>query len=122
MQTNLEKKSIEARTKSIVRNDYTIKDIYDENHKDAISDGDVMGKGSGMGSHTHSIPDYSKPSAIDYTNFNTSEGGGAYDINGRNGVGGRNFLKNISLYNEEHEYGEHLIDDSANIADGQIFL
>lgn len=122
MQTHLERKGIEARAKTLVRNEYNRNDEYSENHKNAISDGDVKGKNIGTGSHTHSLPDQTKPSVINYSNFNTSGGGNKYDIEGFNGNGGRNFLKTISLYSEENPYGEHLIDDSANIADGQIFF
>ena len=47
-------------------------------------------------------------------------GGGLYDIEGRNGVGGRRFLMNISKYNANNEYGVNSVDTSANLADGQI--
>lgn len=120
MQTCLEKKGIEARNETLVRNDYSKVDEYSAKHKNALSDGDVKGKGSGHGGHTHSIPDCTKPSAIDYSNIDTEHGGGKYDIEGRNGVGGRNFLKNISIYNETFEYGPNLVDTAANVADGQI--
>lgn len=120
MQTCLEKKGIEARNETLVRNDYSKVDEYSAAHKNAISDGDVKGKGTGHGGHTHSVPDCTKPSTIDYSNFDTEHGGGRYDIEGRNGVGGRNFLKNISMYNETFEYGATLVDTSANVADGQI--
>ena len=102
MQTCLEKKGIEAR------------------NEDALATGDPLGKGTGHGGHTHSVPDCTKPSAIDYSNFDTENGGGLYDIEGRNGVGGRIFLKNISVYNETFEYGPNLVDTSLNVADGQI--
>lgn len=121
MQTNLEKKGIEARNDLIVRNDYSKVEEYSQRHPDALADGDVMGKGTGHGGHTHSVPDSTKPSAISYANFDTSNrGGGAYDVVGRNGIGGRDFLKNISLYNENNEYGAHLIDTRENISDGQV--
>ena len=61
---------------------------------------------------------------MDYSNFDTESSniGGSYDINGRNGVGGRNFLKTISIYNEENQYGPNLIDTTANEQDGQIII
>jgi hypothetical protein len=120
MQSCLEKKGIEARTESLVRNDYDRIDYYSDLHSDAIGNGDPLGKGTMVGGHTHSTPDCSKPSSIDYSNFDTMNGGGLYDIEGRNGIGGRNFLLNISKYNSEHEYGRgsHSIDTSAN--DGQV--
>lgn len=120
MQTCLEKRGIDARQEQIIRNDYNRNDVYSETHPNALSNGDVKGKGTGSGGHLFSIPDCNKPSTINYSNFNTDGGGGLYDIEGRNGVGGRNFLMNISKYNKENQYGAHLIDTSANVADGQI--
>ena len=63
-------------------------------------------------------------SMMDYSNFDTKADniGGSYDINGRNGVGGRTFLKNISIYNEENEYGVNSVDTTANVEDGQIIV
>ena len=124
-QTCLEKVGIEKRHDTIVRNDYNIEDQYSQLHKDALSDGDPLGKGSGHGGHTHYVPDCNKPSSMmDYSNFDTDAKniGGSYDINGRNGVGGRNFLKTISLYNEENQYDPTLVDTTANVQDGQIII
>ena len=57
MQTCLEKRGIPARASALTRNDYNIHDQYSETHKDALSDGDPLGKGTGYGGHTHSVPD-----------------------------------------------------------------
>lgn len=122
MQTCLEIKGIQSRNEALVRNDYTRYDEYSAIHSDAISNGDPQGKGTGHGGHTHSVPDCSRPSTIDYSNFDTSNGGGLYDIEGRNGIGGRIFLQNISVYNESFQYGANLINTSANVADGQIVI
>lgn len=124
-QSCLEVKGIERRQEELVRNDYTRNEEYNETHPDAISDGDPLGKGSGFGGHTHYIPDCTKPSTmIDYSNFDThSENlGGSYDINGRNNNGGRNFLKAISVYNEENQYGVNSVDTTLNVQDGQIVI
>ena len=124
-QTCLEEKGIEKRQEGLVRNDYTLNDQYSEVHPDALSDGDPLGKGSGYGGHTHSIPDCNKPSTlIDYSNFDTHSNniGGSYDINGRNVNGGREYLKAISKYSAENEYGVNSIDTSANVQDGQIVI
>jgi len=122
-QTCLEKKGIEARHETLIRNDYNSSDEYSAQHKDAISDGDPLGKGTGHGGHGHWLPDCSKgQTMIDYSNFDTENGGGLYDIEGRNGKGGRNWLKNISLYNENDQYGPNSVDTTANQLDGQIVL
>ena len=124
-QSCLEQKGIERRQIERVRSDYNPSDVYNENHPDALSDGDAWGKGSGNGGHGFSIPDCNKPQTMmDYSNFDThSENiGGYYDINGRDGIGGRTYLKNISLYNEENQYGINSVDTSANIEDGQIVI
>ena len=120
MQTCLEKKGIEARNETLVRNDYGKIDEYSALHTDAISNGDPLGKGTMIGGDTHATPDCSRTSTIDYSNFDTMIGGGLYDIEGRNGVGGRRFLMNISKYNANNEYGVNSVDTSANLADGQI--
>lgn len=122
MQTCLEKKGIESRNETIVRNDYNKSEKYEDTHIDALSNGDVKGKGTGHGGHTHSIPDCNKPSVINYSNFNTENGGGLYDIEGFEGRGGRRFLQTISLYNEENQYGAHMIDTRANRDDSQISI
>ena len=124
-QSCLEVKGIEKRQETLVRNDYNKNDEYSQTHSDAISNGDPLGKGSGHGGHTHYIPDCSLPQTlIDYSNFDTSAAniGGSYDINGRNGVGGRNYLKAISKYNEENQYRLNSVDESLNILDGQIIV
>lgn len=122
MQTCLEAKGITARNDSLVRNDYTRVNVYSAIHPDALSTGDPQGKGTGHGGHTHSVPDCTQPSTINYSNFDTNNGGGLYDINGRNGVGGRTFLQNISVYNENYEYGANLVDTTLNVQDGQIVI
>lgn len=122
-QTCLEKVALESRPENLIRNDYNSSDEYSSTHKDAISDGDAQGKGTGHGGHGHYLPDCSKgQTMIDYSNFDTSNGGGLYDIEGRNGRGGRNWLKNISLYNENDQYGTNSVDTSANRLDGQVVI
>ena len=121
MQTCLEKKGIDSRNETIVRNDYNKADVYSETHKDALSDGDVLGKGTKHGGHTHSLPDCTKPKGqIDYSDFDTTNGGGYYDIHGRNDIGGRLKAINSSLYNAENQYGPSLVNTEKNLADGQI--
>ena len=122
MQTCLEVKGIESRNNLITRNDYTRNEEYSAIHPDALATGDPQGKGTGHGGHLHSIPDCTAPSTISYQNFDTENAGGLYDIEGRNGVGGRNFLKNISMFNEATQYTLNYVDTTANVADGQIVI
>lgn len=133
MQTNLEKYGIEARKESINRNNtignagstgYNKNDKYSSNHKNSLGGDDIQGKGTGHGGHTHVVPNSEKPRAIDYSTFDTSNGGNKYDINGgyEGRDGGRNYLKTISLYSEGNEYGAHLIDTTANQLDDQIIM
>ena len=85
-----------------------------------MSDGDVHGKGTGHGGHTHYLPDCNKPtSTIDYSNFDTLNGGGLYDIEGRNDVGGRKKAINSSLYNHEKQYSANLVNTEINLRQGQ---
>lgn len=125
-QTCLEKRGIVERHEEIVRNDYTIDDQYGPTHKNAISDGDVKGKGKGDGGHTHWLPDCTKDkSIIDYKNFSTDptdQIGGLYDIKGRNGIGGRDYAMAVSLYNYEDQYGAKLVDTTLNQNEGQYVM
>ena len=123
MQTCLEKRGIPARASALTRNDYNTNDQYSETHSDALSNGDPQGKGTGMGGHTHSVPNCNLPTTmIDYSNFDTDGGGGQYDIEGRNEVGGRNRLMTINIYNKDNQYGPSIVDTSLNVADGQIVV
>ena len=120
MQSCLEKRGIEERSVEIVRSDYNIENQYSPSHPDALSNGDVNGKGTGHGGHTHYLPDCNKPtSTIDYSNFDTLNGGGLYDIEGRNDVGGRKKAINSSLYNNERQYSANLVNTEINLRQGQ---
>ena len=123
MQTCLEKRGIEERNVEIIRSDYNINDQYSATHPDALSNGDVQGKGSGHGGHTHYLPDCNKPTGtIDYSNFDTSYQsniGGCYDIKGRNGISGREYAMSVSMYNYENQYGAALVNTEQNVAQGQ---
>lgn len=126
-QSNLEKKGIEERNIELVRSDYNKNDGYSATHKDALSNPEdetkALGKGTGSGGHLHSVPDYSKPSSlINYSNFDTTSGGGAYDIHGRNGQSGRNRLLSINIYNKDNAYGHDSVDTTENINDGQYVM
>ena len=122
-QTCLEKRGMEERHDEIVRSDYNIENQYGPTHPDAMSDGDAQGKGTGHGGHTHYLPDCTKPvSRIDYSNFDTENGGGCYDIKGRNGISGRERALASSMYNKEQQYSAKLVDTSANVSDGQYFV
>ena len=123
MQTCLEKRGIPARASALTRNDYNINDQYSAMHQDALSDGDPLGKGTGSGGHTHSVPNCNLPTTmIDYSDLPTNAGGGLYDIEGRNEIGGRNRLEAINIYNQENPYGPERLDTSLNVADGQVVI
>lgn len=123
-QSVLEAKAIEHRHEQIVRSEYNKQDAYSENHINALSDPEdvnkVKGKGTNSGGHQHYTPDFSKSStSYNYSNIDTTNGGGAYDIHGRNGVSGRNRLMGYNIYNKDNAYGPNSIDTSANVDDGQ---
>lgn len=59
---------------------------------------------------------------IDYSNFDTFNGGGIYDIEGRNDIGGRNKAMASELYNNENQYGPELVKTAENVAQGQYFI
>lgn len=132
MQTALEKNAIDIRngvpvrgdisTSNVLNNTYTKSNEYSALNKDALADGDTKGRGTGHGGHTHTVPNFTKPKTMfDYSNIDTSlKAGNSYDINGRNGVGGREFLRTINIYSSENEYSADIIDTSKNVSDGQI--
>lgn len=126
-QTCLEKFGINERHDEITRSDYNIENAYGPTHKDALSDGDAQGKGTG-GGHTHWLPscDGGVPSnRINYSNFSTSpedQIGGLYDIEGRGDFPGRKTQIARSLYNYENTYGSTSVDTTQNQADGQFIV
>jgi hypothetical protein len=126
-QSALEIKGMEERQKELVRSDYSKNNAYSETHEDALSHPDdptkVLGKGTNSGGHQHYTPDSSKPSTLmNYSNLDTTNGGGYYDIHGRNGQGGRDRLLKINIYGKDNPYGPNSVDTSANISDGQYVI
>jgi hypothetical protein len=122
-QTCLEKRGMDERGEEIKRSDYSAENPYGPTHPDAISDGDPKGKGTGHGGHNDWLPDCTKPTnMIDYSNFDTFDGGGEYDIYGRNDVGGREKSVARSMYNYERPYGADLVNTIQNVADGQYYV
>ena len=122
-QTCLEKRGMDERHIEISRSDYNIENQYNSSHPDALSNGDPQGKGTGHGGHGDWLPDCTKPTnMIDYSNFDTENGGGSYDIDGRNGIGGRIRSLARSMYNKENMYGSNLVNTEQNIIDGQYYV
>lgn len=115
MQSCLEKRGIEERNAEIVRSDYNIEDPYSASHKDAISDGDKMGKGTNHSGHNHFLPDCTQPTGkINYSNFDTENGGGSADVEARRTAMVR------SLYNKDYQYGANLVNTEENLNQGQF--
>lgn len=121
-QSNLEKIGIERRNIEATRNDYNKNNAYSAQHDTARTHDDnfhPLGKGTGHGGHTHSTPDYSLGKNRYIPQFDTENAGGSYDKYGYKGIGGRQFLSTINIYNPTNQYGENYVDTSANVADGQ---
>ena len=117
MQSRLEKEGIEERKIEIIKNDYnsTIEHQYSSKHKNATTEGG--GKGTLHGGHTSYLPDSSKnKSTIDYSNFDTTNGGNKVDVEKRNEAMAR------SLYNKSNPYGIELINTEENQRNGQFKL
>ena len=126
-QSNLEKKAIEERQREIVRSDYNKIDRYSDSHIDALSNPEEknkpLGKGTGDGGHLAYAPDATKSSTSYYHNsVNTTDGGGSYDIYGRNEKGGRNRLMAFNIYGKTNPYGHESVDTSENLNDGQYVI
>lgn len=126
-QTCLEAFGITERHNEITRSDYNIEDQYGASHKDALSDGDPQGKGTG-GGHSHWLPtcDGGVPSnRINYSNFSTSPEdkiGGLYDIEGRGDIPGRKTQMARSIYNYRESYGATSVDTTLNQQEGQYVM
>ena len=120
----LQARGTEERENEIVRNDYQRHDNeYSATHSDALSNGDPQGKGTGHGGHGHWLPNCSGTiGMIDYSNFDTFNGGGQYDIEGRNGVGGRDRAMASSLYSNTNEYNVPAICAGLEQIDGQYYM
>ena len=126
-QSTLEKKAIEERQRELVRSDYNKLDVYSDSHIDAISDPNAknkpLGKGTADGGHMAYVPDASKSStSYNYSSLNTMNGGGSYDIHGRNEESGRNRLMAINIYSKDNAYGPNSIDMSENLDEGQYVI
>lgn len=132
-QSKLEKIAIDKRDELEVKLDYRQGAFteYDENHPDAISDGDVLGKGAPSNSEAY-IPIGDEKSTLFKNTINIEKGGGKYDIKGTEGVdkafqgkSGREYLMSINKYRNGDgcEYGENSVDTSANVLEhGQIVI
>lgn len=107
---------------------------YNETHKNALSDGDIEGKGNGiaMGYATSDPtgfvlnPDGTRTQKINYSTIITSENGkttigGEYDRNGNPSIpkSGRSGLATINKYGPTSEYSAACIDMTANLLEGQ---
>ena len=121
-QSNLEKEGIEKRNELSAISDYQkVTNEYSESHPDAKSDGDPQGKGTGipMG---YSVPGESTSKGISYKNMDTAKGGGLYDAEGRNRVGGRVYLQGINMHSQGNSYVPDSVDTSNNVAEGQYLV
>ena len=117
-QSRLEKEAFIKRPELEMMNTYQ-DDIneYSSEHKNAISDGDVKGKGVGGASYAYLTPDDTLPKT-DHSRqtLRTDAGGGSVDI------AQREYLQNINIYDKENAYGENSVDTSKNVADGQYVV
>ena len=121
-QSRLESEAIDKRHELEVISDYQKNtNEYSEQHQDALSNGDAQGKGTGV-SMGYSVPGQTTNKGINYANIATNSGGGLYDIEGRNGIGGRRYLETINMYNAENSYGVDSVDTSKNVAEGQFIV
>lgn len=116
-QSRLEKEAFIKRPELEMMNTYQ-DDIneYSSEHKNAISDGDVKGKGVGTTPNPYLLPDENGSKTSFKPTLRTDAGGGALDI------AQRDLLENINIYGPLNEYGTNSVDTSKNIADGQYVV
>lgn len=135
-QSRLENIAINKRDSLVINNDYQNLEghEYNETHKDAISDGDLNGKGNkiSMGyaiADTNSFEiskDGTRIQKMNYSSLITTENGdatigGEYDRNGNPNIkkSGRKGLMSINQYTPTNEYGENSVDTTQNLKLGQ---
>ena len=116
-QTRLEEEGKVIRNERLIKNEYQKNEEkqYNEEHDTALTHDDELhplGKGTKSGGHTHITPNRKAPKAIDYSQFNTENGGGSYDIFGRDEAGGRKRSQMINIYGPDRQYNENSIDTS----------
>ena len=124
-QSCLESAGIKERENEVVRSVYNSEDQYSAIHENAKSNGDVKGQGTGNGTAGAWLTDCSAgeaSNAINYSNFDTTNGGGLYDIKGRNDIGGREKSLASQLYNSENQYGANLVNTEENVSLGQFYM
>lgn len=118
-QSCLEIVSIKERHEEIVRSDYNYENQYNAQHPDALANGDMRGKGTANGGHSHWLPDcrsYIGTSTFRYDDFDTavaSNAGNNADNEARSASLAR------SMYNAETQYSARYVDTSANLLEGQ---
>ena len=114
-QSRLEKEAFIKRPELEMMNIYQ-DDVneYSSEHKNAKSDGDVKGKGSGSASYPYLLPNADEPKTSYKPTLKTDEGGGIVDITQRE------MLENVNIYNRENQYGN--VDTTKNVADGQYVV
>lgn len=120
MQSCLEKVSIDQRHIQMTRSDYNRNNPYSGLHNDALATGDMQGKGTKHGGHTHWLPNCNGTlGVINYSNFDTAASSGAgnkTDNEARQKSMGR------SLYNSNNPYSALLVDTSQNVREGQYVM
>lgn len=114
-QSYLEKEALEARHEQMGRSDYNPNNEYNEQHPDALANGDERGKGTGnFGGHGWIVPDMTKPKSQMSGMFNTEDGGNDCDH------AARSVMINRSIYGPGREYGrDYVVDTIANRIEGQ---
>ena len=120
MQSCLEKVSIENRHIQEARSDYQRNNQYNAEHKDARSDGDIFGKGTGHGGHGFWTPNCNGPlGVINYSNFDTAISSGAGNCDDNKA---REIALARSVYNGGNVYSSLLVDTSQNVREGQYVM
>lgn len=120
MQSCMEYESMNARHTQEARSDYQRNNQYSALHKDAKSDGDIFGKGTGHGGHGHWLPNCKGTiGVINYSNFDTAITSGAGNCDDNRA---REISLARSVYNDNNVYSSLLVNTSANVREGQYVM
>lgn len=96
----------------------------DENHPWGKGTPDFIGEAYTVPDHSRSKTEIKEYSLHTQDNIEDGEttAGGSYDKYGRNGKGGREYLKRINIYNKNNEYGVDSVDITISEDEGQYFF
>ena len=125
-QSRLESEALLARHEAMTKMDFQKgTNEYSSEHEDAKTHNDELhpwGKGTDGNGPVYVLPNANASKTQYKKGIDTTDGGGSYDKFGRNGIGGRQYLSTINIYNSTNAYGPNSVDTTENMSEGQYIV